>query len=61
MICTGMDCLGIEFDAEANHGVKGRDKVISKPSSKVRVMVVTTDEEYVIASDTKAIVEKLTN
>ena len=59
MICTGMDCLGIEFDAEANHGVKGKDKVISKPSSKVKVMVVTTDEEYVIASDTKAIVEKL--
>lgn len=59
MICSGMECLGIEFDAEGNHGVKGKDKVISKPSSKVKVMVVTTDEEYVIASDTKAIVEKL--
>ena len=59
MICSGMECLGIEFDAEGNDGVKGKDKVISKPSSKVKVMVVTTDEEYVIASDTKAIVEKL--
>ena len=61
MICTGMEFLGIEFDVEANHGVRGKDKVISQPASKVRVMVVTTDEEYVIASDTKAIVEKLNN
>jgi acetate kinase len=61
MICTGMEFLGIEFDAEANQGVRGKDKVISQPASKVRVMVVTTDEEYVIASDTKAIVEKLNN
>ncbi len=59
MICTGMEYMGIEIDPEINHGVKGRDLVISKPSSKVKVMVVTTDEEFVIASDTKAIVEKL--
>ncbi len=59
MICTGMEYLGIEINAEINHGVKGKDLVISTPSSKVKVMVVTTDEEFVIASDTKAIVEKL--
>ncbi len=59
MICTGMEYLGIEIDTEINHGVKGKDLVISTPSSKVKVMVVTTDEEFVIASDTKAIVEKL--
>jgi acetate kinase len=61
MICTGMEYMGIEIDTEVNHGVKGKDLVISKPSSKVKVMVVTTDEELVIASDTKAIVEKLHN
>lgn len=61
MICTDMECMGIEIDPEINHGVKGRDLVISKPTSKVKVMVVTTDEEFVIASDTKAIVEKLHN
>ncbi len=59
MICTGMEYLGIEIDPEINHGVKGRDLVISTPASKVKVMVVTTDEEFVIASDTKAIFEKL--
>lgn len=61
MICTGMECMGIEIDTEVNHGVKGKDLVISKPSSKVKVMVVTTDEELVIASDTQAIVEKHTH
>lgn len=61
MICSGMNFFGIEIDEELNHGIKGKDLVISKPSSKVKVMVVTTDEEFVIASDTKGIVETLTN
>jgi len=61
MICTCMEYLGIEFDAEANHGAKGKDLLISKPSSRVIVMSVSTDEEFVIASDTKSIVEKLTH
>lgn len=55
MICTGMEYLGIDFDIETNHNKKGRDLVISKASSKVTVMTVTTDEELVIASDTKNI------
>lgn len=59
MICSDMEYMGIEIDTEVNHGVKGRDLIISKPTSKVKVMVVTTDEEFVIASDTKEIVEKL--
>jgi len=59
MICTGMEYLGIKINPEINHGVKGKDLIISTPDSKVKVMVVTTDEEFVIASDTKAIVEKL--
>ncbi len=61
MICTGMEYLGIEINPEINHGVKGKDLIISTPSSRVKVMVVTTDEEFVIASDTKAIVEKFTH
>lgn len=59
MICTGMEYLGIEIDNGVNHGVRGKDMLISKPSSRVRVMVITTNEELVIASDTKEIVEKL--
>jgi len=59
MICTGMEFLGIEIDDEINRTTKARDQLISVPSSRVKVIVVTTDEEFVIASDTKLIVEKL--
>ena len=60
MICSDMESLGIEFDYEANNGVRGKDLVVSKPESKVKVMCITTDEEFVIASDTKYIVEHQT-
>ncbi|MCX6333280.1 MAG: acetate kinase, partial [Bacteroidia bacterium] len=58
MICTDMENLGIIFDSEKNHGSRGCDVIISKPESKVTVMAVTTDEEFVIASDTYYIVEQ---
>jgi acetate kinase len=59
MICSDMESLGIIFDDEANNGSRGADLIISKPESKVIVMSVTTDEEFVIASDTRNIVENL--
>ena len=58
-ICTNMEYLGIKFDHEANKGVRGKEKKISAPDSKVAVYIVPTNEELVIARDTKAIVEKL--
>ncbi len=57
MICSDMENLGIDFDFKANDGVRCRDIVISKPESRVKVMCITTDEEFVIASDTRYIVE----
>jgi acetate kinase len=57
MICSDMEFLGIKFDFDANNGVRGKDQVISKPESKATVMCITTDEEFVIASDTRYIVE----
>jgi acetate kinase len=57
MICSDMESLGILFDFQANNGVRAIDKVISRPESKATVMCITTDEEFVIASDTKYIVE----
>jgi acetate kinase len=60
MICTGMEYLGIEIDDDQNKRAKAKDLLISKPSSKAKVMVITTDEEFVIASDTQEIIEKLT-
>jgi len=58
MIAQNMDYLGLDFDETQNHGVKGEDKVISKPDSKVTALVVKTNEELVIASDTYKILEK---
>jgi len=42
-----------------NNKTRGEEVIISKPGSKVKIMVVPTNEELVIAQDTKTIVEKL--
>lgn len=60
MICSDMENLGIKFDYEANDKVRCMDKLISAPESKVKVMCVSTDEEFVIASETNYIVENQT-
>jgi acetate kinase len=54
-----MEFLGLEFDYEANKGVRGQSKVLSKPNSRVKAVVAETNEELVIASDTYAIVKNL--
>jgi len=51
-VCENMEFMGIEFDAAANEDARGVDRLISRPHSKVKVMVATTDEELVIATDT---------
>ncbi|MBN2595322.1 acetate kinase [Labilibaculum sp.] len=48
--------LGLDFDFEKNDGLRGKDAIISKEESKVKAMVITTNEELVIASDTLRIV-----
>jgi acetate kinase len=50
--------LGLDFDAEVNDGLRGKDQVITKEGSKVKAMVITTNEELVIASDTQRIIEE---
>ena len=57
-ICRGLEFLGIEMDEAVNATVRGREAVISSPSSRVKVVVVPTDEEIVIARDTQALVAK---
>ena len=58
-VCTDLEFMGIEFDKEKNKGVRSKEVVITKDKSKVKVIIVPTNEEFVIASDTKEIVEKL--
>ena len=51
-VCKGMEWMGVKFDAAKNSTVHGEEAVISAPDSKVTVVVVPTDEELMIATDT---------
>jgi len=53
----GMEPLGVELDPAANQATRG-EAVISKPSSRTRVLVVPTNEELMIARDTLAVTRK---
>ncbi len=58
-VCAPLKFMGVELDKAVNTTVHGTETVISTPTSKVKVVVVPTDEELTIARDTKEIVEKL--
>lgn len=51
MICADMDFMGIKLDAEKNN-VRGKDRIISADDSKVKVLLIPTNEELMIARDT---------
>ena len=55
-ICRGLEYLGVKYNAELNAKSRGEEIEISTPDSKVRVVVIPTDEELTIASDTVALV-----
>ena len=55
----GLEFLGIEFDEKVNETVHGKEAMLTKPSSKVKVCVMPTNEELVIARDTMNIVKNL--
>ena len=55
--CQGLEFLGVKMDKEANH-CRGVERVISAPDSKVKVCLIPTDEEIVIARDTMELVSK---
>lgn len=57
-VCKDMEFMGIELDEELNASVRAKEVVISKPTSKVKVVIVPTDEELTIARDTMRILEE---
>ncbi len=57
-ICKFLEFLGVKIDKEANN-IKGEERIISTPDSKIKVMIVPTNEELMIARDTYEIVSKL--
>lgn len=58
-VCDHLSYLGLKIDDNVNSVSRGEEKLISTPDSKVKVVVIPTDEELMIAKDTEAIVNGL--
>ena len=57
MVCQGLEYMGVKLDAEANN-VRGKECVISTADSKVKILLIPTNEELMIAKDTAALTQK---
>ena len=55
-ICNYLKFMGLEIDEEKND-VRGEEVLITKPESKIRAYIIPTNEELVIARDTKKLIE----
>ena len=55
-VCRDMEFMGVKVDEALDATIRGKEAVISTPDSKVKVVVIPTDEELMIASDTAALV-----
>lgn len=51
-VCRDMEWMGVKLDTELNNRIRGEEAVISAPDSRVKVVVIPTDEELMIATDT---------
>jgi acetate kinase len=60
-ICANLEGLGIELDSALNASTRATETVISKPSSRVKLMVIPTNEELVVARETKRLLENSRN
>ena len=59
-ICSYLGYMGVQIDEELNQAtVKGAEAELTDPSAKVRVFILATDEELVIAQETQKVVESL--
>jgi acetate kinase len=57
-VCSGLGFMGVKIDNVLNAKSHGVEVLLSTPESNVKVVVIPTDEEYMIASDTLEIVQK---
>lgn len=57
-VCRPLGFMGVKVDEEFNKTLRGREAVISTPDSRVKVVVIPTDEELMIARDTAELVKK---
>lgn len=58
-VIRGLEFLGIDFDYEKNNGVHGQEMILTREHSRVKVLVVPTNEELIIAQDTMDILENM--
>jgi acetate kinase len=56
-VLEGLEFLGVELDKEVNAKMRGEEAVLSTPNSRVKVLLIPTDEEMMIASDTYDIIK----
>ena len=56
-ICKRLTYLGVDFDESVNDKLRGKNTILTKPGSKVKVAIIATNEELVIARDTMNIVK----
>jgi acetate kinase len=56
MVCDGLNFIGVSIDDELND-VKGKERIISSVDSKVKVLIVPTNEELMIARETLELVK----
>ncbi len=56
-VCSTLGFMGVEIDEKVNAVTRGTETVVSSAASKVKVVVIPTDEELMIARDTQALVE----
>ena len=58
LVSEGLEFMGVKFNEELNREVHGTDTLLSLPDSRVKVAVIATNEELVIASDTFRLTKK---
>ncbi len=56
-VCEGLDCIGIKLDEELNK-VRGKEAIVSTDCSQVKILVIPTNEELMIARDTVKLTSK---
>ena len=57
-VCRDMEWMGVKIDNRLNAGVRGKEVILSTDDSKVKVCVIPTDEELMIASDTMTLLKR---
>ncbi len=52
-VCEGLQCLAVELDETLDTGLRGKEALVSKANSDIKVFVIPTNEELMIALDTE--------